>query len=67
VQTMSSSPSGTRVQIATQKLGEPIVHETRNFDSEGRQILDDGRALGQGSSGNEARRIEDVTDEKEAQ
>jgi len=67
VQTMSSSPSGTRVQIATQKLGEPIVHETRNYDSEGRQILDDGRELGQGSSGNEARRIEDVTDEKEAQ
>jgi hypothetical protein len=66
VQTMSSSPSGTRVQIATQKLGEPVVHETRNYDSGGRQILDNGMPLGQGNSGNEARRIEDVTDEEEA-
>jgi hypothetical protein len=66
VQTTSSSPSGTRVQTVSQNLGEPIVHKTRQFDSEGRQILEDGRALRQGTSGSEARRIEDVSDEPEA-
>jgi hypothetical protein len=67
VQTTSSDPSGIRVQTASQNLGEPIIHETRHYDSEGRQILEDGRVLGQGNSGSEARRIEDVSDKQEAQ
>jgi hypothetical protein len=67
VQTKSSDPSGTRVQTASQNLGEPIVHETRHYDSEGRQILENGKLLGQGNSGSDARRIEDVSDEQEAQ
>jgi len=72
MQTTSSSPSGTKVQTASQNLGEPVVQETRNYDSDGRQILEDGRTLGQGNSGSEDRRIEDrriedVTDEREDQ
>jgi len=66
VQTTSSNPSGTRVQTVSQNLGEPLVYETRQYDSAGRQILEDGRALRQGTSGSEARRIEDLSDEPEA-
>jgi hypothetical protein len=51
--------------MASQSLGEPIVHETRHYDSEGRLIPQDGRVLGQGNSGSEAKRIEDVTDEQD--
>jgi hypothetical protein len=64
-QTVHSDPRGTTVQTASQNLGEPAVHETRNYDSDGRQILEGGRVLGQGNSGGENRRIEDVTDEQE--
>ncbi|TVY82280.1 hypothetical protein LSUE1_G006280 [Lachnellula suecica] len=62
--TTSSDPSGTRVQTTSQTLGEPAMQETRHYNSEGKQILEGGRVLGQGneSAGN-ARRIEDVTDE----
>jgi len=64
-QTTSSDPTGTTVQTASQNLGEPAVHETRYYDSEGRQVLEGGRVLGQGNTAGEARRIEDVTDEQE--
>ncbi|KAE9377981.1 hypothetical protein N431DRAFT_435144 [Stipitochalara longipes BDJ] len=67
IQTTSSNPSGTRVQTASQNLGEPVIQETRHYDSDGRQILQDGRVLGQGSSDGETRRIEDVTDQQENQ
>jgi hypothetical protein len=65
MQTTSSNPSGTKVQTASQNLGEPAVRETRYYDAEGRQILEGGRVLGQGGAGGETRRIEDVTDEQE--
>jgi len=45
-QTMQSNPSGTRIQSTSQNLGEPAVQETRYFDSEGRQVLEDGRTIG---------------------
>jgi hypothetical protein len=58
--TTHSDPSGTRVQTTSQNLGEPPVQETRHYDADGRQVLDGGRTLGQGS---ERGRIEDETDE----
>jgi hypothetical protein len=64
-QTASSDPTGTTVQTASQNLGEPAIHETRYYDSEGRQILVGGRVLERGNAGGETRRIEDVTDEQE--
>ena len=53
--------------MASQRLGEPGVMETRQYDSDGRQILEGGRGLGQreGSVVDESRRIEDVSDELE--
>jgi len=65
VQTTSSDPSGTRIQTASQNLGEPVVQETRHYDSDGRQILQDGRVLGQGSSAGDSMRIEDVTEKQD--
>jgi len=51
--------------MRAQNLGEPVIQETRRFDSEGRQILEDGRTLGQGAGyGVANRRIEDVSDEQ---
>ncbi|KAE8441736.1 hypothetical protein EG329_004522 [Mollisiaceae sp. DMI_Dod_QoI] len=63
-QTTSSNPSGTTVHTRSQNLGEPVIQETRRYDSEGNQILGDGRTLGQGGYGNVDRRIEDVTDDQ---
>ena len=54
--------------MASQRLGEPGVLETRQYDSEGRQILDGGRVLGQRDQRDqvdESRRIEDVSDQLE--
>jgi hypothetical protein len=65
MQTTSSDPTGTKVQTASQNLGEPTVRETRYYDAEGRQILEGGRVLGHGNTGGETMRIEDVTDEQE--
>ncbi|KUJ08340.1 uncharacterized protein LY89DRAFT_691192 [Mollisia scopiformis] len=65
-QTRSSNPSGTTIHTRAQRLGEPIIQETRRFDAEGRQILEDGRTLGQRGNGwgNVDRRIEDVSDDQ---
>lgn len=46
---MHSDPSGTHVQTTSQNIGEPAIQETRRYDSEGRQILEDGRILSQGA------------------
>lgn len=58
-----TDPSGTTVKTASQNLGEPMMQETRQYDSEGRQLLE---AAGSESAN---RRIEDVTgaDEGEAE
>jgi len=62
-QTTSSTPSGITVHTRAQNLGEPVIQEIRRFDSEGRQVLEDGRTLGQGAGyGVANRRIEDVSD-----
>ncbi|TVY16348.1 hypothetical protein LARI1_G005347 [Lachnellula arida] len=66
--TTHSDPSGTRVQTTSQRVGQPAIQETRNYDAHGRQILEDGKTLGQGQGqggGNASRRIEDVTDADE--
>jgi len=53
------------MHMTAQQLGQPAVQESRYYDAEGRQILEDGRALGQSgqSAGSEQRRIEDVSEE----
>lgn len=50
----------------SQKLGEDAVYEERHFDSEGRQLIDDGseQRLQQQQQQPQDRRIEDVTDKK---
>ena len=64
-QTTSSNPSGTTVRLQAQNLGGRAIQETRRFDSEGRQILEDGRTLGQGAgSGLSHGRIEDVSNDQ---
>ncbi|KAF8856135.1 hypothetical protein BDZ45DRAFT_675691 [Acephala macrosclerotiorum] len=67
-QTTKSNPQGTTVNTRSQNLGQPMVTETRKYDSEGRQILEDGRTLGNGSgwygNANANRRIEDVSDDQ---
>jgi hypothetical protein len=64
-QQTSSDPSGTAMHMTAQQLGQPAVQESRYYDAEGRQILEDGRVLGQSaqSAGSEQRRIEDVSEE----
>ncbi|KAF2719204.1 hypothetical protein K431DRAFT_305364 [Polychaeton citri CBS 116435] len=52
-----TDPSGTKVTSATQNMGEPIIQESREYDSQGRELL-----TGSGSTGDNNRRIEDVTD-----
>jgi hypothetical protein len=51
--------------MTAQQLGQPAVQESRYYDAEGRQILEDGKVLGQSaqSTGSEKRRIEDVSEE----
>lgn len=53
-----TGPDGTTVQRTSQNLGEPEVRETQHFDAQGRQLVD--------GSANDARRIQDVTDEEQA-
>jgi len=56
-ETTHSNPSGTRVQTTSRNLGEMPVQETRYFDDEGREVLEDGRTLGTGKREGEAGRI----------
>src|ERR1700733_7956918 len=58
--TTSSGPGGTTVNMRSQNLGEPMVEETRNYDSAGNQILEDGRVVGQGGTGKPQGMITDV-------
>jgi hypothetical protein len=53
------------MHMRAQQLGQPAVQESRYYDAEGRQILEDGRVLGQSvqSGASEQRRIEDVSEE----
>jgi hypothetical protein len=53
------------MHMTAQRLGEPAVQESRYYDAEGRQILEEGRTLGQSAAGSEQRRIEDVSEEQQ--
>ncbi len=57
-QTSHTDSSGTTTSSASQNLGEPVVREERQYDSQGRELL--SGTDGAGSN----RRIEDVTDEQ---
>ncbi|KAF7185108.1 hypothetical protein HII31_13383 [Pseudocercospora fuligena] len=58
-----TDPQGnTTVKTANQNMGEPMIQDTRHFDSSGQE-----RVGALGSSGASAsRRIEDVSDEDQA-
>lgn len=58
VQTSHTNPSGTTVSTASQNLGEPVIREQRQFDSQGREMI--GGPQGATAS----RRIEDVDEEQ---
>lgn len=60
-----SDPRGTTYQSATQRNGEPLITERRDYDSSGRPVVA-GNAIGSGSSGMPTSgRIEDVSDERQ--
>lgn len=65
----STDPSGnTTVQSASQNLGEPVVAESRQYDSQGRELIGEGSGSSAGriaGSEGEGPRIEEVTDENE--
>lgn len=64
-QTTHSDPSGSRVQTRSQNLGNAAVEETRYFDSQGREVFEDGKMPG--ISARETGRIQDVEDVEEEQ
>ena len=58
MQSSYTDPSGTHVKSESQNIGQPIVHEERHYDTQGRETLG-------GSDGADSnRRIEDVSDEQ---
>lgn len=57
-QQTTSNPDGTSIQTASQRSGEPLTHERRDYDSSGRPIVG-GNTLGGAQTG----RIEDVSDQ----
>lgn len=58
MQTSQTDPSGTTVRSAHQNMGEPIVSEQRQYDTQGRELLSGTDGAGAN------RRIEDVSDEQ---
>lgn len=56
-----SDNSGTTVKSTSQGMGQPMVSETRRYDSSGREML------GGPGGASESPRIEDVTDQEQAQ
>ena len=60
-----SNPSGTRVQTASQNLGEPVYTETRQYDPQGRPQVE-GSSTGGGANRIEGPRIEDISDQEAA-
>ncbi|KAI1651920.1 hypothetical protein F4815DRAFT_46831 [Daldinia loculata] len=59
----ASDPSGTTTHTASQRIGEPLHHERRDYDASGRLVSSSDRALN-GSGIDPDRRIEDVSDEQ---
>ncbi|KAI8964826.1 hypothetical protein F5Y11DRAFT_57013 [Daldinia sp. FL1419] len=60
----ASDPSGTTTHVASQRTGEPLQHERRDYDASGRLVSSSGRAL-DGNGIDADRRIEDVSDEQQ--
>lgn len=58
----TNDPSGTTTFTASQRNGEPVYTERRDYDALGRPIPQ-GRILGN-SGGSSGRRIEDVSDQQ---
>lgn len=63
-QQAQSDSSGTRVKNTSQTLGEPPVSEYRQYDPQGRQLVE-GQSSGGADRRIEGSRVEDVTDEQE--
>ncbi|KAL7629540.1 hypothetical protein AAE478_001061 [Parahypoxylon ruwenzoriense] len=59
----ASDPEGTTTRIASQRSGEPLHTERRDYDASGRLISSEGRGLS-GGGADSGRRIEDVSDEQ---
>ncbi|KAI0854324.1 hypothetical protein F5Y00DRAFT_222831 [Daldinia vernicosa] len=59
----SSDPSGTTTHTASQRMGEPLRHERRDYDASGRLVSSTDRALNENGTDTN-RRIEDVSDEQ---
>ena len=60
MQTSQTDASGTTTQSASQRLGEPVVQEQRQYDPQGRELLSGPAGV------DTSRRIEDA-DEEQAQ
>ncbi|KAI1474984.1 hypothetical protein K445DRAFT_306696 [Daldinia sp. EC12] len=64
VEHTASDPSGTTTHVASQRTGEPLQHERRDYDASGRLVSSSGRALDENGV-DSGRRIEDVSDEQQ--
>ena len=62
----TSNPSGTTRLTASQRHGEPVYAERRDYDAYGRPIPHD-RSLGGSGGASSGRRIEDVSDQQQQQ
>lgn len=58
---MAGDDSGATVHTASQRSGEPIHTERRDYDASGRPLNVEGRAL-DGTQAGVTNRVEDVTD-----
>lgn len=58
-----TNPSGTRVQTASQNLGQPVYTETRNYDSSGRPLVE-GSSTSSGANRIEGPRVEDISEQE---
>ena len=58
-----TNPQGTTVQTASQKLGEPVYTESRQYDSSGRPMVE-GSSVGQGTHRIEGGRVEDISEQE---
>lgn len=63
-----STPEGTSTRTTSQKLGGPMVQETRHYDSNGRELLGSGQphnrpAIQQQSSGAVVEELDDSEDD----
>lgn len=53
------------MQSASQRLGEPVYTESRQYDSSGRPMVE-GNSVGSGTHRIEGGRVEDISDQEAA-